>query len=95
MSYNGIDELSVLFCRVASEGRATGSESESENSNSQAFEMVEKEDVDSTSEVGEKEEPSGKGTCVEELPESSSESVIREEKNCAVVENVNWYLIYK
>lgn len=70
----------MFLFRVASEGRGTASESESENSNSQAFEIVEKEDVDEASAMEEKEELTEKGSCVEDLSEGNSENVIEEEK---------------
>ncbi|XP_042237146.1 translocation protein SEC62-like isoform X2 [Homarus americanus] len=66
--------------RVAEEQTAA-SETESENSNSQAFEMVEKEDVDAA-EIGEKEEEeeSEKERCVQELHEENLKDNIEEEK---------------
>ncbi|XP_071525875.1 translocation protein SEC62 isoform X2 [Panulirus ornatus] len=56
--------------RAAGEDHTASSETESDNSNSQAFEMVEKDDVDAA-ELGENETPE-KGTGVEDLQEENS-----------------------
>lgn len=59
-----------LSYRAAGEDQTAPSETESENSNSQAFEMVEKDDVDAA-ELSENEMPE-KGTGVEDLQEENS-----------------------
>lgn len=64
--------------RVAGEEHTAGSETESENSNSQTFEMVEKEDVatlqmEEKEKMEEEEKESKKGSCVEDLEKDDKE----------------------
>ncbi|XP_045609956.1 translocation protein SEC62 isoform X2 [Procambarus clarkii] len=64
--------------RVAEEQTAA-SETDSENSNSQAFEMVEKDEVDEV-ELEENEEIPEKGSCVQDLQKEISKDDIEDEK---------------
>ncbi|KAK3856341.1 hypothetical protein Pcinc_037329 [Petrolisthes cinctipes] len=71
--------------RVAGEEQTAASETDSENSNSQPFEMVEKEDVvdqgeeEQQQKEGDAERAPDKGSCVEEL-KGSSEGELEEEE---------------
>lgn len=70
---------------MAGEEQTAASETDSENSNSQPFEMVEKEDVVEEGEGEEQEEKDiekapDKGSCVEDIKESSEGELEEEEE---------------
>ncbi|XP_042876447.1 translocation protein SEC62-like isoform X3 [Penaeus japonicus] len=67
--------------RVHSEDQTAGSETDSENSNSQAFEIIEKEDVDGAHETGDENGESKKDSNTEEGDEEKD--VLAENSSCS------------
>lgn len=70
-----------LLSRVHSEDQTAGSETDSENSNSQAFEIIEKEDVDGAHETGDENGESKKDSNTEEGDEEKD--VLAENSSCS------------
>ncbi|ROT85529.1 Translocation protein SEC62 [Penaeus vannamei] len=68
--------------RVHSEDQTAGSETDSENSNSQAFEIIEKEDVDGAHETGDEKAESKKDINSEE-GEEDEKDVLAEDSSCS------------